>query len=84
MFRPAKSEHVPVLVVRVAVSQETCDRFRYFLVGEDIPQTISSQHQNVISSMLIVHQRVDFDLKVKETGKGLTTNGLQELFAPVA
>lgn len=60
---------MPVLVVWVAVCQETGDRFRYFLVGEDVPQTVSSQHQNVVTSMLALRQRVHFDLKVKGGGE---------------
>lgn len=62
-----------MLVVWVAVCQETGDGFSYFLAGEDVPQTVGSQHQNVVSSMLALRQRVDFDLKVKggkKRGKG--------------
>lgn len=52
------------MVVWVAVCQKTANCFSYFLVGEDVPQTISTQHQNVVSTMLALRQRVDFDLKV--------------------
>lgn len=58
---------MPVLVVWVAVCQETGDCLGYFLVREDVPQAVCSQHQNVVGSMLALRQWVDFDLKM--TGK---------------
>ena len=53
-----------MLVVGVAVCQETGDRFGDFLVGEDVPQTVSSQHQDIIGPVLALRQRVNPDLKV--------------------
>lgn len=49
-------------VVRIAVCQERGDRFRSLLVGQDIPQAVTSQHQNIIRSVLVLSQRVDPDL----------------------
>lgn len=54
--------NVPVPVIRIAVRQERGDRFRCLLVGEDIPQAVTSQHQNIIRSVLVLRQRVDPDL----------------------
>lgn len=55
--------NLPVLVIRVAVCQETGDSLGHFLVGQDVPQAVGSQHQDVVGSMLALRQRVDFDLK---------------------
>lgn len=61
----ARRLNLPVLVIRVAVCQETGDGLGHFLVGQDVPQAVSSQHQDVVGSMLALRQRVDFDLKRK-------------------
>lgn len=53
---------MPVPVVRIAVRQKRGDRFCGLLVGEDVPQAVASQHQNVIGSVLVLPQRVDPDL----------------------
>lgn len=55
-------ENVPVPIVRIAVCQEWGDRFCCLLVGEDIPQAVASQHQNIIRSVLVLRQGVDPDL----------------------
>lgn len=53
---------MPVPVIRIAVRQERGDRFRCLQVGEDIPQAVTSQHQNIIRFVLVLRQRVDPDL----------------------
>lgn len=56
---------MPVLVIGVTVGQERGDRLGYFLIGEDIPETVSSQHEDVIGAMLVLRERVNFNLQVK-------------------
>lgn len=62
----------PVLVIWVTVCQETGDWLCHFLIGENIPQTVSSQNENVISSMLALGQRVNSDLGAR--GKHIKLN----------
>lgn len=58
--------NLPVLVIRVTVGQETGDRLGHFLAGEDVPQTIGPQHQNVVGPVFVLRERVHFDLEVME------------------
>lgn len=61
-LRLRHERNVPVPVIRIAVCQERGDRFRCLLVGEDIPQAVASQHQDIIRSVLVLRHRVDPDL----------------------
>lgn len=53
----------PVEVVRVTIGEEGGDDFCYFLVGEDVPESIGSHDQDVVGSVLVVRQVIDFNLK---------------------
>lgn len=61
-LRLRHERNVPVPVIPIAVCQERGDRFRCLLVGEDIPQAVASQHQDIIRSVLVLRHRVDPDL----------------------
>lgn len=56
----------PVKVVGVTVGEERGDGFCYFLVGENVPESICSHHQDVVGSVLVVHQVVNFHLKQQQ------------------
>lgn len=57
------ANYTPVKVVGVAVGEEGGDGFCYFLVGEDVPESIRPHDQDVVGSVLVVGQVVNFDLE---------------------
>lgn len=50
-------------VVRVAVGQEGGDCLSYLLVGEDIPESVRSHHQDIVSSVLVLHEVIHLHLQ---------------------
>lgn len=57
------ADYAPVKVVRVTVGEERADGFCYFLVGENVPESICSHDQDVVGSVLVVCQVINFNLK---------------------
>lgn len=57
------AKNAPVEVVGVTVGQEGGDDFCYFLVGENVPESIGSHDQDVVGAVLVVRQVINFDLR---------------------
>lgn len=57
------AHNAPVEVVRVTVGEEGGDDFCYFLVGENVPESIGSHDQDVVGSVLVLRQVINFNLK---------------------
>lgn len=53
----------PVKVVGVTVGQEGGHGFCYFLVGENVPESICPHDQDVVGAVLVVRQVINFNLK---------------------
>lgn len=57
------ANYTPVKIVGVTVGQERGDGFCYFLVGENVPESICPHDQDVVGSVLVVRQVINFNLK---------------------
>lgn len=58
-----RPNYAPVKVVGVTVGQERGDGFSYFLVGQNVPESVRPHDQDVVGSVLVVRQVVNFHLK---------------------
>lgn len=58
-----RPNYAPVKVVGVTVGQEGGDGFGYFLVGQNVPESVRPHDQDVVGSVLVVRQVVNFHLK---------------------